>query len=79
MFPHVSWKSAAAWTGTFGESSDGLPYIGPHKDFPGAEFALGYGVNGGMFSAIASLIIPDRISSIKNRDKHLFRFGRKSK
>jgi glycine/D-amino acid oxidase-like deaminating enzyme len=79
MFPHISWKLAAAWTGTFGESNDGLPYIGPHKNFPGAQFALGYGGNGITFSAIASRIIPDLISGTKNRDAHLFRFGRKFK
>jgi glycine/D-amino acid oxidase-like deaminating enzyme len=79
MFPQVFWKLAAAWTGTFAESNDGLPYIGPHEDFPGAQFALGYGGNGITFSAIASLIIPDLISGTKNRDAHLFRFGRNSK
>jgi glycine/D-amino acid oxidase-like deaminating enzyme len=79
MFPHISWKLAAAWTGTFAESNDGLPYIGPHEDFPGAQFALGYGGNGITFSAIASLIIPDLISGTKNRDAEIFRFGRESK
>jgi glycine/D-amino acid oxidase-like deaminating enzyme len=78
MFPHVSWKLATAWTGTFGESKDGLPYIGPHKDFPGAQFALGYGGNGITFAVIASAIIPDLISGTKNPDAKLFRFGRKS-
>jgi glycine/D-amino acid oxidase-like deaminating enzyme len=79
MFPHISWKLAAAWTGTFAESNDGLPYIGPYIDFPGVQFALGYGGNGITCSAILSLIIPDLISGVKNRDAHLFRFGRKSK
>lgn len=78
MFPDVPWELAAAWTGTFAESKDGLPYIGPHEDFPGAQFALGYGGNGITFSAIASSIIPDLISGIKNKDAHIFRFGRKS-
>jgi glycine/D-amino acid oxidase-like deaminating enzyme len=79
MFPHVSWKLATAWTGTFGESKDGLPYIGPHKKFPGAQFALGYGGNGITFAAIASGIIPDLISGTKNPDAKLFRFGRRSR
>lgn len=35
MFPHISWELDTAWTGTFAESKDGLPYIGQHKDFPG--------------------------------------------
>jgi glycine/D-amino acid oxidase-like deaminating enzyme len=78
MFPHLKWKLATAWTGTFAESRDGLPYIGPHKDFPGAQFALGYGGNGITFATIASEIIPDLISGTTNSDARLFRFGRKS-
>lgn len=76
MFPRIPWKLATAWTGTFAESDDGLPYIGPHKDFPGAQFALGYGGNGITFAAIASLIIPDLISGTKNPDARIFRFNR---
>jgi glycine/D-amino acid oxidase-like deaminating enzyme len=79
MFPKLSWKLATAWTGTFGESSDGLPYIGPHTKFPGAFFALGYGGNGITFAAIASTLIPDLLSGTKNADAKLFRFGRRSK
>ena len=78
MFPHVSWKLATAWTGTFAESRDGLPYIGPHKGFPGAQFALGYGGNGITFATIASALIPDLISGTHNSDSRLFRFDRKS-
>jgi glycine/D-amino acid oxidase-like deaminating enzyme len=78
MFPQVSWKLVTAWTGTFGESQDSLPYIGPHKDFPGAQFALGYGGNGITFAAIASGIIPDLIAGTTTPDAKLFRFGRRS-
>ena len=78
MFPHLSWKLATAWTGTFAESKDGLPYIGSHKDFSGAQFALGYGGNGITFATIASGIIPDLISGTQNCDARLFGFGRKS-
>jgi glycine/D-amino acid oxidase-like deaminating enzyme len=78
MFPRIPWKLATAWTGTFAESDDGLPYIGPHEDFPGAQFALGYGGNGITSAAIASLIIPDLISGAKNADAEIFRFGRES-
>ncbi len=79
LLPHVKWKLAAAWTGTFGESKDGLPYIGAHRRFPGALFALGYGGNGITFAAIASRIIPALISGKKNGDARLFSFGRRSK
>jgi glycine/D-amino acid oxidase-like deaminating enzyme len=78
MFPQLKWRLATAWTGTFAESRDGLPYIGPHKDFPGAQFALGYGGNGITFATIASAIIPDLISQTKNSDAKLFRFDRRS-
>jgi glycine/D-amino acid oxidase-like deaminating enzyme len=76
MFPDVEWTLAVAWTGTFGQSRDGLPYIGPHKNYPGAQFALGYGGNGITFSSIASSIIPDLIGSKPNRDASIFRFDR---
>ena len=79
MFPHLAWNLATAWTGTFAESRDGLPYIGPHKLYTGAQFALGYGGNGITFAAIASRIIPDLISNKKNSDAYIFRFGRRSK
>lgn len=38
------------WAGTFGETSDGLPYIGEHKLFPNSYFVLGFGGNGITFS-----------------------------
>jgi glycine/D-amino acid oxidase-like deaminating enzyme len=78
MFPRLEWKRIAAWTGTFGESEDGLPYIGHHRDFPGALFALGYGGNGITFSAIASRIVADLICGKHNPDAAIFRFGRKT-
>jgi glycine/D-amino acid oxidase-like deaminating enzyme len=76
MFPFAAWKLGAAWTGTFAETSDGLPYIGPRRGFPGAQFALGYGGNGITFAIIASTIIPDLIMGISNGDAKIFRFGR---
>lgn len=78
MFPRLKWKRAAAWTGTFGESEDGLPYIGHHSNYPGALFALGYGGNGITFSAIASRMIADMVAGRRNRDAPIFRFGRKT-
>jgi glycine/D-amino acid oxidase-like deaminating enzyme len=56
-----------------------LPYIGPRNDFPGAQFALGYGGNGITFAAIASLIDPDLIAGEKNANARIFRFDRQSK
>jgi glycine/D-amino acid oxidase-like deaminating enzyme len=76
LFPAVPLEVAFAWAGTFGETKDGLAYIGVHPRFPHAYFALGYGGNGITFSLIAAEIIRDCFLDRKNRDARLFRFGR---
>ena len=76
LFPGVSLEVAYAWAGTFGETKDGLPYIGAHPRFPHTYFALGYGGNGITFSLIAAEIIRDYFLGRTNRDADLFRFGR---
>jgi glycine/D-amino acid oxidase-like deaminating enzyme len=76
LFPDLQLEVAYAWAGTFGETKDGLAYIGVHPRFPHACLALGYGGNGITFSLIAAEIIRDYFLGRKNRDAHLFRFGR---
>jgi glycine/D-amino acid oxidase-like deaminating enzyme len=65
-----------AWAGVFGETKDGLPYIGPHPKFPLGLFALGYGGNGITFSLIAAEIIRDLLLGHQNPDSHIFSFER---
>jgi glycine/D-amino acid oxidase-like deaminating enzyme len=69
-------ESAFAWAGTFGETKDGLAYIGETEEVPNAYFALGYGGNGITFSMIAADIIADQILGKENPDARLFRFDR---
>ena len=76
LFPGLPLEVAYAWAGTFGETKDGLAYIGVHTRFPHAYFALGYGGNGITFSLIAAEIIRDCFLGRNNRDARLFRFGR---
>jgi glycine/D-amino acid oxidase-like deaminating enzyme len=76
LFPDVPLEVAFAWAGTFGETKDGLAYIGVHPRFPHTCFALGYGGNGITFSLIAAEIIRDSFLGRKNRDARIFRFGR---
>ena len=76
LFPDVSLEVAFAWAGTFGETKDGLAYIGVHRKFPHTYFALGYGGNGITFSLIAAEIIRDGFLGRKNHDASIFRFGR---
>ncbi len=67
---------AFAWAGTFGETKDGLAYIGESPEMPNAYFALGYGGNGITYSMIAARIITDLYRGIDNPDAQLFRFDR---
>lgn len=76
LFPDVKLEVAYTWAGTFGETKDGLPYIGIHPRYPHAYFALGYGGNGITFSVIAAEIIRDQFMGQPNPDARIFRFGR---
>jgi glycine/D-amino acid oxidase-like deaminating enzyme len=76
LFPDVDLRVAFSWCGTFGETKDGLPYIGVHPDWPSASFALGYGGNGITFSLLAAEIIRDALLERPNPDAELFRFDR---
>jgi glycine/D-amino acid oxidase-like deaminating enzyme len=76
MFPDRLVESEYAWAGTFGETKDGLGFIGPSPEVPNAYFALGFGGNGITFSVIAANILRDLVCGKKNDDAELFRFGR---
>lgn len=76
IFPHLDFTPEFAWTGTFGSTKDGLPYIGPYEPLPNSLFALGFGGNGITFSLIAAEIIRDIILGKKNADLELFTFDR---
>jgi glycine/D-amino acid oxidase-like deaminating enzyme len=67
---------AFSWAGTFGETKDGLAYIGENAEVPHAYFALGYGGNGITYSMMAARIIADLYCGIDNPDAHLYRFDR---
>jgi glycine/D-amino acid oxidase-like deaminating enzyme len=76
MFPHIPLEVAYSWAGTFGETKDGLAYIGETPEFPNGYFALGYGGNGITYSVIAAEIICDLLQGRPNRDAEIFRFDR---
>jgi glycine/D-amino acid oxidase-like deaminating enzyme len=77
LFPRIEMEPAYAWAGTFGETEDGLPYVGPH---PGGDarvhYALGYGANGMPFSAIAAEIVTAGIVGKPHRYRNTFAFNR---
>lgn len=76
MFPEIDLQPAYAWAGTFGETKDGLAYIGSVAELPRCYFSLGFGGNGITYSVIAAEIIRDTIQGKNHRDAHLFRFDR---
>jgi len=76
LFPGTTFVPEFAWAGTFGETKDGLAYIGQIADRPHAYFALGYGGNGITFSAIAAQLICDLYRGRPNADAAVFRFDR---
>jgi glycine/D-amino acid oxidase-like deaminating enzyme len=65
-----------AWEGLFAMTSDGLPYIGPHRRYPGHLFALGYGGNGMTFGFLAARILLEQFQGVTVADHDLFAFGR---
>ena len=76
LFPKLNFIPEFSWTGTFGATKDGLPYIGAYKEKPNSYFALGFGGNGITFSVIAAQIIRDLIQGTENKDAELFSFDR---
>ena len=76
IFPSIPFKTEFSWTGVFGSTKDGLPYIGSYKNLTNSFFALGFGGNGITFSQVAGEIIASLIRGKKNRDANIFSFER---
>ncbi|MCW3127419.1 MAG: dependent oxidoreductase [Bacteroidetes bacterium] len=75
-FPNVGFDIDYEWAGTFGETADGLPYIGPAKPGSRMLFSLGYGGNGITFSQMGAVILKDIITRQKNPDVKRYSFER---
>ena len=76
MFPAVPFETAYRWAGVFGETDDGLPFIGACTRVPNSYFAVGYGGNGITYSLIAADIIRDLFIGRTNEDSTMFCFDR---
>ncbi|WP_316790430.1 FAD-dependent oxidoreductase [Pedobacter frigoris] len=74
--PDTEFIDDFCWAGTFGETKDGLPYIGAHPKFPDSYFVLGFGGNGITFSVSGMDIIMEMMEGKPNLLAHYFRFGR---
>lgn len=65
LWPQANAEISHSWCGAFGETSDGLPLIGPVPGAPNIHAAYGYGGNGITFSYLASRMIAAMISAEK--------------
>ncbi|PZM17134.1 NAD(P)/FAD-dependent oxidoreductase [Rhizobium tubonense] len=65
LWPQADTTVDYRWCGTFGETADGLPLIGPVPDMPRVLAAYGYGGNGITFSFMAALMIGAMISDTR--------------
>ena len=76
LLPDMDFVTDFSWAGTFGETIDGLPYIGAHPDFPHSYFVLGFGGNGISFSAIGMEMVQSMLEKTTHPLDYYFRFGR---
>ena len=76
LFPRIPLEVASTWTGTFAETRDALPFIGTPPDQPNLFFALCYGGNGIVFSAIAAEMLTAALHGETHPCQSIFRFGR---
>ena len=76
LFPDINYLADFSWCGTFGETKDGLPYIGSHPKFPNSYFVLGFGGNGITFSVLGMDLVMGMMEGNPNLLSHYFRFER---
>lgn len=76
LLPEYDFRADFAWAGTFGETKDGLPYIGAHPNFPNSYFVLGFGGNGITFSVIGADVIAKLLRGKAHPLEKYYRFRR---
>ncbi len=76
LLPGIDSRADFAWAGSFGQSSTGLPTIGPIPRMPNCWAALGYGGNGTTYSRIAADVIAGALAGQPDVDANLYGFRR---
>jgi glycine/D-amino acid oxidase-like deaminating enzyme len=76
ILPNYDFRMDFVWAGTFGETKDGLPYIGRHPNFDSAYFVLGFGGNGITFSVIGMELVSEMLKNKKHPLEKYFKFRR---
>lgn len=73
LLPQVEFEIDYAWAGAFGESSTGLPSIGPVPGLDHGWAVMGFGGNGITYSVIASQIVAAEVRGASDPDADLYR------
>lgn len=75
-FPQNQLKADYTYGATFGESKDGIPFIGEVPNSKNVYYCLGFGGNGTVYSSFGSTIIKDLITKGVHQDADLVRLDR---
>ncbi|HJO37056.1 MAG: FAD-dependent oxidoreductase [Vicinamibacterales bacterium] len=77
LYPSISGiQPEYAWAGQVAAAADGLPYIGPHRNYPRHAFALGFGGSGLAQGFLASRILARHCLGEPAKGDELFGFTR---
>jgi glycine/D-amino acid oxidase-like deaminating enzyme len=76
LLPGQDFRLDFSWAGTFGQTKDGLPFVGAHPKFSSALFVLGFGGNGISFSVAAMELVSQMLQGNTPPLAEYFRFGR---
>lgn len=76
VFPELDTEIEYAWNAKFGESKDGLPFIGRDPEIKNLYYALGFGGNGTAYCMAGGKIIGDLIEGKKNRYSDVVKMDR---
>jgi glycine/D-amino acid oxidase-like deaminating enzyme len=64
------------WDGAYGRGADGLPFLGPHRNYPRHLFALGCGVGGPALAFLAGRILLRHYQGEPAKGDEFFDFSR---
>jgi len=72
LLPQIDTRPELVWSGSFGETTTGLPLIGKVRHRKGCWAVLGFGGNGTLFARIAADIISTALAGGEDVDADLF-------
>ncbi len=75
-FPDIPFKLDYSWAGTFGETKDGLPYMGKPDPATNKHFILGFGGNGITFSVMGMDAIIESLDNNPHPYLEYYKFER---